>query len=127
MAILLQPNIIAQNAQDVLYYDNDGYITECPRANIFIVTHDGLVLTPANNILKGIIRSQLLKMNGDYAIAERQITLADLLQAKEVFITSTTKDILPVTQVDDHIINGGNMGQVTASLAASLKRLIQVS
>jgi branched-chain amino acid aminotransferase len=125
MAILLQPNIVAQNAQDVLYYDHDGYITECPRANIFIVSHDGVVLTPAKNILKGIIRSQLLKMRDDYSIGERQITLDDLLQAKEVFITSTTKDILPVFQVDDCIINEGHTGPVTASLAAALKRLIQ--
>jgi branched-chain amino acid aminotransferase len=124
MAVWLQPTLQDAAAQDVLYYDHNGLITECPRSNIFIVTHDDRVLTPAKNVLKGIIRSQLLQCAGTHDISEALITRDDLYQAKEVFVTSTTKNILPVSQVDEHIINGGRPGVVTTELAATLHELI---
>lgn len=101
MAIYLQPWIAEKKADEVLYH-NDGVLTECPRANLFIVTQEKTIITPAKNILKGIMREQLLKLQlPGYRIREGEIRQSDITRANEAFITSTTKGILPVASIDD--------------------------
>lgn len=125
MAVWLQPRLKELGADDVLYYSND-VITECPRANIFMVTSDDQLVTPANNILKGVIRNYILELGPrHYAVEERDITLADLKQAKEVFITSTTKRILPVSQIDNTSYKVE--GPVARQLSHDLSELIQTT
>lgn len=103
MAIWLQPQIKQRNADDVLYH-HKGFITECPRANIFLVTKENTIVTPSNNILKGIIRMKTLQLaKEEFEVEERDISTNELQSAKEVFITSTTKSVLPVVQIDEHI------------------------
>ncbi len=124
MAVYLQPLIKEKDAQDVLYYA-DGYITECPRANIFIVTKQKQILTPAHNVLHGVIRSRILEMQLPYPVSEADISLQDLYEAEEVFITSTTKNVLPVTAVDGHVIGNGDAGPITGMLWQQLETLIE--
>lgn len=119
MAIWLQPSIRAQGADDVLYHQ-DGVVTECPRSNFFIVTEGDVVLTPGRNILAGITRAKLLELSTG-KIEERDITLADIRSAKEAFITSTTKYLVPVVGVDGQAIGDGRPGPVWSEL---LRRLL---
>ena len=124
MAIRLQPLVKQQEADDVLYHYN-GTVKECPRANFFIVTQDNEVITTANGILKGVVRKQLLKMsNSRFSIREKDISLEDLRQCKEAFITSSTKNILPVTAIDGQLVGDGTAGEVTTELAEKFKELI---
>ncbi|HTE23699.1 aminotransferase class IV [Flavitalea sp.] len=123
IAVWLQPLIDERRVQDVVYHDGH-LVTECPRSNIFIVTKDERILTPAKNVLKGIIRSQLLKLTDNFLVAEADIALPDIFAAKEIFITSTTKNILPVIQIDDKLINNGDPGPVTMRLSAKLATII---
>jgi len=124
MAIRLQPLLKQQGADDILYHYN-GIVKECPRANFFIVTKDNEVLTTANGILKGVVRKQLLKMsNSGFSISEKDISLEDLRQCKEAFITSSTKNILPVTAIDGQIIGDGAAGEVTTALAEKFQEVI---
>jgi D-alanine transaminase/branched-chain amino acid aminotransferase len=100
MAIWLRPQLASQGADDVLYHQN-GIVTECPRSNFFLVTSEGTLVTPAENILKGVTRKKLLQLaEKHYPVEERQISLSEIAQAREAFITSTTKQILPVRQID---------------------------
>ena len=123
-AIWLQPVLKEKKADDVLYHSN-GLIRECPRANIFIVTKDDLVLTPESDILKGVSRKQVLEISGGmYDTETRDVTLDELRNAKEAFITSTTKNILPVVQVDGRILGDGKPGAVTRALAEKYNRMI---
>jgi branched-chain amino acid aminotransferase len=102
MAIWLQPLLQQQQADDILYY-NQGIITECPRANFFMVDHANKIITPARNILKGITRMKLISIASRYfELEERDISPEELGSAREAFITSTTKSILPVSQVDGY-------------------------
>ena len=96
----------------MLYHQN-GYVSESSRSNFFIVK-DGVVSTPDLHILKGITRSQILQLAGDVQI--RPITLTETLAADETFITSTTKKLLPVTQIDEHVIVNGKPGPVSLEL-----------
>jgi len=116
MGIWLQKYIQQNQANDVLYHWN-GIISECPRANIFIVTHNDILVTPSQNILKGITRQKLLHLaSGFMQCEEREINRDELYNCKEAFITSTTKQVMPVTAVDSHIINHGTPGRVAHTL-----------
>jgi len=120
MAIWLQPYIREHGADDVLYHQN-GVISECPRSNFFIVTDDDTLVTPVRNILKGIIRMKVLELApAHFQTEERDITLADLLTAKEAFITSTTKHILPVSHIDGHPIGQIPPGPVSQQIKPGL-------
>jgi branched-chain amino acid aminotransferase len=120
MAIWLQPFIKQQSADDVLYYLNNT-ITECPRANFFIVTKEDVIVTPGQNILKGITRSKLIKMAATkFRVEERDIDLNEVLHAKEAFISSTTKKILPV-----HSINGTRLTQTAGPVTKELLQLLE--
>ncbi len=116
MGIWLQKKLKENNASDVLYHLN-GNVTEFPRANIFIVNRDETIITPAQNILKGITRMKLLELiKNKYKAEERPIHLDEVKNAAEVFMTSTTKRILPVNQVDNIVIGNGKGGPVTSAL-----------
>jgi branched-chain amino acid aminotransferase len=114
MAIWLQPLVRQNNADDILYHQN-GIVTECPRSNFFIVTNDDQIITPSVNILKGVMRMKILEASiANYHVEERAVSIEDIKHAKEAFITSTTKTILPVHQVDDYIFSKEN--KVTTQL-----------
>lgn len=116
MGVYLQEKIRQQKADDVLYY-KDGYISEFPRSNVFVVTKDQIVVTPARNVLQGITRMKVLELaDKHYTVEERAITVDELKNAAEVFLTSTTKRILPVVSVDDIVVGDGKPGEITTSL-----------
>lgn len=124
MAVWLQPFVKQQQAQDVLYHYNN-IVTECPRSNFFIITANDTIITPGHNILKGVIRKQVLALAAArFPVQEKEITLHDIYQAKEAFITSTTKNILPVVKIDGQVISNGTPGAITTLLANDLQQLI---
>jgi branched-chain amino acid aminotransferase len=118
-AVYSSLNWKAENVEDLIYHSK-GIISESSRSNIFIVK-DGKLATPKSNILLGITRKNILKLAPDTEI--RDITWEELLQADEVFMSSTTKKILPVTQIDDTVINSGKPGEVSLSLLARFNEL----
>ncbi len=124
MAIWLQPFIKLNQADDVLYHNN-GVITECPRSNFFIVTDDDVLVTPANNVLHGITRMQILRhLKHICTIEERNITLDEVYKAKEAFVSNSSKNILPVVKVDQHKIGTGEPGPLTMRIKKELLQLI---
>lgn len=128
MAIHLQPHIHDRGATDVLY-QRDGIITECPRCNFFLVTAAGALVTPARNILKGVTRKHLLTLAAEAGVPveERDVHLDELSTAREAFITSTSRHIVPVSHIDDTPIGATHpttAGSVAAELNSSLHRLV---
>ncbi|GHA72710.1 aminotransferase class IV [Pontibacter akesuensis] len=118
--IRLIKQIQAAGAADVLYHQN-GVVTEFPRCNFFIVTMDDVVVTPAEDVLLGVTRKNVLEIaRHKYKTEERAVTLEDIAQAKEAFLTSTTKRILPIVQVDDQAVSDGKPGTVTRELLQEL-------
>jgi branched-subunit amino acid aminotransferase/4-amino-4-deoxychorismate lyase len=108
--------IAAAGAIDVLYHSN-GTIKETSRGNIFIVKNNS-AYTPESEVLKGITRSvviDILKNNG-VAITEKSVSLNELFSADEVFLTSTTKKVLPIVKIDEKVIGNGKVGALTLSL-----------
>lgn len=114
-AIRLEPFKRKNNAFDVLYYSDDG-ITECPRNNFFVISGEQLI-TPKEKILYGITRKIVLHLASDhFNIEERKISLEELYSADEAFVTSTSKQIMPVTTVDNKVIRKGIVGKGTKVL-----------
>lgn len=123
-AIWLQPVLKEKGADDILYHDN-GVLRECPRANFFLINEKEEVLTSKSNILKGVTRKHILKFaNHNFKIDERELNMDDLRHAKEAFISSTTKNILPVTKVDGKVLGDGTPGPITRALMKEFDRYV---
>ncbi len=107
-------------AVDVLYHKH-GIVSEFPRCNFFIVRNDNTVVTPAHHVLRGITRKNILRLASlKYKVEEGVVTLDDIASAKEAFLTSTTKRIVPVVKVNDTVIGDGKPGAVSFSLLDDL-------
>jgi branched-chain amino acid aminotransferase len=81
-----------------------GYVSEATGSNVFMV-HDGKLCTPSldSGLLEGVTRDLVIELaaGAKIPIEERKITPQELLGSDECFITSTTKEILPVNQIDE--------------------------
>lgn len=108
----------AQGAVEAVYRTKDGLITEGTRANLFVFKGRQLI-TPKAEVLAGITRAVVLEIaEDDFEIVEGPLTYADVVNGAvdEVFITSSTKEILPVVQVDGRQIGDGKPGPYTQKL-----------
>ncbi|QHL85943.1 amino acid aminotransferase [Nibribacter ruber] len=123
VGIKLLSQIKAAGADDVLYHQG-CVVSEFPRANFFIVKQDDTVVTAAQDVLKGITRKNVLEIAGrTFKAEEGTITLQDIDQAKEAFLTSTTKRVMPVVKMDGYAIGDGTPGPVTLALLEELLKL----
>lgn len=104
-----------KKAAEILYTSADK-ILEASTANFFLFKGATLI-TPKDNILKGITRKIVLKLaKGDFKIEEREVRLSELDSATEAFITGTNKLIMPVVMVDNNKIGDGKVGDNTKKL-----------
>lgn len=111
MAVWIQPLLKQKGADDVLYHQNE-IISECARNNFFIIAKDDKIITPDKNILFGITRKKLLELaSKEFRIEERTVTLDEIKESKEAFITGTIKQVLPVAQVDDVVLPQNNISK----------------
>jgi branched-chain amino acid aminotransferase len=105
-----------------------GELAECTQSNLFIVK-DGAALTPPieAGLLPGITREFLFEVGADIGIPVREAVLkdADLLGADESFLTSTTREVVPIVQVDDRPIGSGKPGPVARALLDGYRRMAQ--
>jgi branched-chain amino acid aminotransferase len=123
MGIWLIDKIKAANAYDVLY-QKDNIVSEFPRSNFFIVNENNTLVTPRNNVLFGVTRKNVIALaRENYDVAEADITLDEVFRAKEAFISSTTKRVLPVVRIDGKIIGDGKPGAATLDLYQGLVKL----
>lgn len=117
MAIHLQPWMKSQGGDDILYYNNDS-VSECPRSNIFMISQDNTIVTPARNMLKGITRKNIIAVAEAHhlKLEQRDISLSEMKKAKEVFITSSTKRIIPVSRLDEQKFNLEGSNSLSAQI-----------
>ncbi len=102
-----------------------GELAECTQSNLFIVKN-GAALTPplAAGLLPGITREFLFEVGAESGVAVREQVLRDddLFDADEAFLTSTTRELVPIVQVDERRIGAGTPGPVTRSLLDAYRR-----
>ena len=102
-----------------------GELTECSTANLFIV-RSGEALTPplGAGLLPGITREFLFEVGSEVGVSVREQVLRDedLFAADEAFLTSTTRELVPIVTVDDRAIGSGRPGPVTKTLLEGFRR-----
>jgi D-alanine transaminase len=121
---LLASALINQKAKDHGFDDaiflRDGIVTEATYANAFIVDENDVIITkaPDNLILCGITRNRLLKIAAEknIKIAERNFSLEEMMRAKEVFLTSSSLILRPISKIDGKLIAGGKNRKIARIL-----------
>ncbi len=105
--------------EEAILLDPQGYVCEGSGENIFLVS-DGKLLSPslASGALDGITRRSLIQIAKDHdiEIVERLVARAELYLAEEVFMTGTAAELVPIREIDDHVIGDGGRGPVTTVL-----------
>ncbi|MGE0704181.1 MAG: aminotransferase class IV [Vicinamibacterales bacterium] len=121
---LAAQHAIRQGAFEGLMRNHRGELTELSTANLFVVK-SGIILTPALDagLLPGITREFVFELGARLDVAVREATLhdADLYNADEAFLTSTTREALPITRVDGRPIGDGAVGPVTRRLMTAFR------
>lgn len=119
-AVLAKQKAKEHGCYEVVQHRGD-IVTEGSSSNVFIVK-DGMLMThPADNyILNGITRQVILSLAKELHIPvrEERFTKQDVLEADEIFVSSTTAEIVPAVQIDDKIVGNGSPGVVTKLLQA---------
>ena len=117
-----------RGAEEGLMVNYRGELSECSQSNFFMV-RDGVALTPKSQagLLEGVTRAFLFEVGQDVGIEVRDETLhpKDLDAADEMFITSTTRELSPVTRVDERIVANGKPGPVTMKLLEGYRKRAQ--
>lgn len=117
-ATSLLPNVLLrQQAREQGAYEailiKDGFITEGAASNVFVIK-DGVIKTPpkGSKILPGVTRGLLLELltNSELPCEEAEVSEAELQTADEIWVTSSTKEIVPVTQLDGKPVGTGEVG-----------------
>jgi D-alanine transaminase len=104
------------NCDETILYNSNNELTEASACNAFIVK-DGVVITPPldSQLLPGITRHivlDILRKDGVIKVEERVVTMDEVNNADEVWITSSSKEIAPVTQIDGVPVGDGQVGDV---------------
>jgi branched-chain amino acid aminotransferase len=109
---------------EAILLDERGFVCEGSGENIFVV-RDGEILTPPHvaSILDGINRKSVIQIARDlgYTVVERDIARAELYLAEEVFMTGTAAEMVPVREIDDHQVGGGQPGEITRHVQAKFE------
>lgn len=116
-----------EGAVEILF-TYDGEVLECATSNIFLVKNKTLI-TPAENVLKGITRKVVLELTQEIGLnwEERPVKEEELKTADEIFITSSFKDIVPITKIDDFEVGDGQVGEITKKLMTKFKAFVSVA
>ncbi|PKP50342.1 MAG: hypothetical protein CVT94_01710 [Bacteroidetes bacterium HGW-Bacteroidetes-11] len=92
-----------QGVYELLLVDNEGFITEGSRSNVFFIK-DGLLITPpADTVLEGITRKQILSLCRENGIdfQESKVHHSELTNYDSLFISGTSRRVLPVKRVNN--------------------------
>lgn len=115
---------IKAGAAEGVFRNYRGELSECSQSNLFIASA-GVVKTPPleAGLLAGITRAFTMDIGNAIGIRceEARLTDADLFGADEAFFTSTTREIVPIVQVDERKLGDGRVGPLTARLLAEYR------
>lgn len=117
--VLMRQQAVSEGASEAILI-RDGFATEGSASNFFIV-RQGVIVTPPKShlILPGITRDLLVELARKHgmAVEEREITETELKSADEVWLSSSTREVVPVTRLNGHLLGDGRPGPVWRQMA----------
>ncbi len=126
--VLAMSQAKAKGAFDAIMLNHKGQVTEGTTNNIWIVQGEKVMTPPLKaGLLSGITRATLLKIGQKKGIlmSESNFTADTLKNADEVFFTSSTKELVPVTKIDESPIGPGQPGPMTKRLHTLYQEFVQ--
>jgi branched-chain amino acid aminotransferase len=127
-AMLARQEARTKSADEALFLNEKGFLTEASGSNIFLVSN-GILVTPRfeTGILPGVTRVAVFEVAIQIGmkVREKNVRLDELLLADEAFITNSLIEIVPVIEVGGKIIREGKPGPVTKRLAKAYKNLVK--
>lgn len=114
----------ARGFDEALLVDSQGLVWEASAANVFARLGDELVTPPlAGPILPGITRWHVLDIAREQGlkVSERELSSHALFEASEVFVTSSLREVMAISAVDEHIVGDGRAGTWAERLRESLR------
>jgi len=134
-SLAILPNILAREkavragAVEAWLFDEDGFVTEGPACNAWIITKDGTVVTRHLDraILSGVTRRKLRGVldNQGIALEERKFSVEEAKQAAEAYLTNSPFLVQPVTKIDDTVIGDGEAGPVTLQILKAYRAALE--
>ena len=124
--LLARLEAVRRGVDDALMLDSQGFLAEASAANVFLVK-DGALLTPYTKAcLPGITRQSVIDMakRRDVTVVERDITVTEIINADEVFLTGTGTELAPVVEVEGRTIGSGTVGELTKALYADYMAMV---
>lgn len=96
-SILAKREAGSRGFDDALFLDDAGFVVECTGVNVFLVKDGNVTAVEHPDALPGITRDTIVALAG---AASRPVTLEELLEADEVFLTGTSAEVMPVAALD---------------------------
>lgn len=129
--LMAHKSALANKAYDAIMVSPEGYATECTTANIWIITQNHLMTPPlSDGVLEGLTRKALFELmtsrTHKLKLVEKSLTEADILSADECFMTSTTRNLVPITSIDGQKIGLGVPGPQTLNLLKEYLSFVSV-
>lgn len=125
-SILAKLEANAAGADDALMLDTRGFVAETNATHVFVVQDEKLITPTTVACPEGITRSAVIELcrRHDVALSIRDMTLAEIYRADEVFCTGTMGEIAPVIKVDGRTIGDGKMGPMTGKISEWFSRMV---
>jgi D-amino acid aminotransferase len=111
-------------ADEALLVADDDTVLEGAASNLFVLVGGHLATPPVDaGILAGVTRAVVLEVAAEQGLAveQRRLSLDDVLAADEVFVTASTREVVPVAAIDGRPVGGGRPGPRTRSLLAAYR------
>lgn len=125
---LAQQEAKSVNADDALFFNTAEQVCEATYGNLFIMTPDDRLLTPpiSSPCLPGATRAHVLRLakREGWVVNESSLTMDDLHAAKELFLTSSVSELMPVVKLNGRAIGEGVPGPACRLLQAKYSRLV---
>lgn len=131
----LLPNVLAkQAAQENGSYEailhRDGIVTECSSSNIYLVKNNTIYTHPATNIiLHGCVRMRVEQFaaNSGIPFIEEPFSVDDMTDADELFLSSTTSEVMPIVEVEGNTIANGKPGKISRQMQEAYEKDANIS
>ena len=124
--ILAKIEAIEAGVEEAIMLNEQGYVAETSTENIFMVKH-GLISTPhpSMGVLRGITRDVVIRIAKElgYPLEERSISVHELYNADEIFVTGTAAEVVPVVKVSGRVVGDGRIGPVFSKIAGKFREL----
>jgi branched-chain amino acid aminotransferase len=125
-SILAKVEVLNAGYDEAIMLTEHGHVAEGSGENIFCI-RNGVVMTPppSDGVLEGITRDIVMKIVREEGVPfdERSLSRSDLVIADEAFYTGTAAEIVPIREVDDHVI--GEPGPITKRVQERFRAIVE--